>query len=139
MDSDQPTDASPANTDATALVRRLARAAAEGAELYATVHEQAEILARANARSAELLAALEIKNQESLALNAALATRTAELEAALAQVRTLRGVLPICMHCHKIRDDQRAWQKLEAYIAEHSEANFSHSLCPPCFEKHYPP
>lgn len=120
------------------LVARLARAAAQGAELYAGAHEQAEKLAHANARAAELMAALELKNEEVMLLNAALAARGLELEAALAQVRTLSGVLPICMHCHQIRDDGQAWQKLEQYISEHSDANFSHSLCPTCLDKHYP-
>lgn len=121
-----------------ALVARLARAAAQGAELYAGAHEQAETLAQANARAAELMAALELKNDEVMLLNAALAVRGAELEGALAQVRTLSGVLPICMHCHQIRDDGQAWQKLEQYISEHTDANFSHSLCPACLDKHYP-
>ena len=120
------------------LIARLARSAAQGAELYAGAHEQAEKLAQANARSAELMAALELKHEEIMLLNAALAARGNELEAALAQVRTLSGVLPICMHCHQIRDDGQAWQKLEQYISEHTDANFSHSLCPACLDKHYP-
>ncbi|MBI1948046.1 MAG: hypothetical protein HYS27_20310 [Deltaproteobacteria bacterium] len=121
-----------------ALVMRLARAAAQSAELYAGADEQAKALAQANARAAELMAELELKNEEIMLLNAALAARGAQLEQALAQVRTLSGVIPICMHCHQIRDDGKAWQKLERYISEHSDANFSHSLCPTCLERHYP-
>ena len=58
-------------------------------------------------------------------------------EAALAEVKTLRGTLCICMHCHRIRTDARAWEKLEKYIEAHSDAEFSHGLCPECLGKHY--
>ena len=60
-----------------------------------------------------------------------------DLQAALAKVRRLTGLLPICMHCKKIRDDKGYWNQLEAYISEHSEAAFSHGLCPECREKYY--
>jgi PAS domain S-box-containing protein len=60
-----------------------------------------------------------------------------ELRAALAQVKTLTGLLPICAHCKKIRDDQGYWQQIEAYIRDHSEAEFSHGICPDCLKKHY--
>lgn len=53
------------------------------------------------------------------------------------EVRTLRGLLPICMVCKKIRDEQGEWQILEAYIMRHSEANFTHGLCPNCMQEHY--
>lgn len=55
-------------------------------------------------------------------------------EAALAQVRQLRGLLPICSYCKKIRDGQDYWHQVEAYISRHSEAKFSHGICPSCFE-----
>ncbi|HXZ29135.1 MAG TPA: DUF4118 domain-containing protein [Terriglobales bacterium] len=61
-----------------------------------------------------------------------------ELQAALEEVRVLRGILPICMHCKQIRNDEGAWIQLEEYIREHSEAEFSHGVCPECFRKHYP-
>ena len=60
-----------------------------------------------------------------------------ELEKALAEVRSLSGLLPICSHCKRIRDDRGGWERLEEYISEHSEAQFSHSLCPDCLQKHY--
>ena len=57
--------------------------------------------------------------------------RTAQLEAADEELReTLRGVLPICMYCHKIRDEGGDWQQMETYISERSDADFSHSICP---------
>jgi PAS domain S-box-containing protein len=57
------------------------------------------------------------------------------LEAALAKVKLLEGIIPICMYCNKIRDDKESWQHLEAYISKHSEAHFSHGICPECFQK----
>jgi len=71
-------------------------------------------------------------------LQTALARRVAELEDALAHIKTLQGILPICMHCHKIRDDKEVWQRLEEYIAQHTPALLSHSLCPECLDKYYP-
>ncbi len=59
-----------------------------------------------------------------------------EREEALTRVRKLEGIIPICMYCKKIRDDQNSWQQLEQYITDHSEALFSHGMCPHCAEKH---
>ncbi len=61
-----------------------------------------------------------------------------ERRTALANVRRLTGLLPICMHCKKIRDDKGYWNQIEAYISEHSEAAFSHGLCPDCRKRYYP-
>lgn len=76
--------------------------------------------------------------QRVLDLQAGLETRVAELEAALAEVRTLRGLIPICSHCHRIHTDDDTWQKLESYLESHSEAVLSHGLCEECLEKYYP-
>jgi hypothetical protein len=62
----------------------------------------------------------------------------AQLQETLAQVRTLKGLVPICAHCHRIRDDQGFWNQLEAYLRDHSEAQFSHGICPACLAVHYP-
>jgi hypothetical protein len=59
--------------------------------------------------------------------------RTREIQAAQAQMRRLEGVIPICMYCKKIRNDRESWQQLERYICEHSDAKFSHGVCPECF------
>jgi PAS domain S-box-containing protein len=61
-----------------------------------------------------------------------------ELQEALAEVKTLSGLLPICASCKSIRDDQGYWRQIEAYIQDHSEAEFSHSVCPECAKKLYP-
>ena len=62
----------------------------------------------------------------------------AELRKALATIKTLHGILPICASCKKIRDDKGSWNQLESYIREHSEAEFSHGLCPDCAKRLYP-
>jgi PAS domain-containing protein len=61
-----------------------------------------------------------------------------ELQEALAKVRTLSGLLPICKACKKIRDDKGYWNQIESYIHTHSDAEFTHSICPECVERLYP-
>jgi PAS domain S-box-containing protein len=58
-----------------------------------------------------------------------------QLECSLAKVKQLEGIIPICSYCHKIRDDVQVWQQMEHYISEHSQASFSHGVCPECFQK----
>jgi len=67
--------------------------------------------------------------------NDALQRRTKELEEALAKIKTLRGLIPICASCKKIRSDKGFWQQLEDYLTEHSEADFTHGICPECLEQ----
>jgi AmiR/NasT family two-component response regulator len=62
----------------------------------------------------------------------------AELQDALAQVKTLSGLLPICASCKKVRDDRGYWHQVEVYIRDHSEAKFSHGICPDCAKSLYP-
>ncbi len=61
-----------------------------------------------------------------------------DLQKALSEVKTLQGFLPICSHCKKIRDDKGYWNQIESYIHKHSDAEFSHSICPECAKKYYP-
>lgn len=61
-----------------------------------------------------------------------------ELQNALAEVKKLRGFLPICSSCKNIRDDKGYWNQIESYIRDHSEAEFTHSICPECTKKLYP-
>jgi len=61
-----------------------------------------------------------------------------DLQEALDNIKTLKGLIPICASCKKIRDDNGYWNDLELYVNEHSEIEFSHSLCPDCLKKHYP-
>lgn len=64
--------------------------------------------------------------------------RTKALEQSQVEVKTLRGFLPICASCKKIRNDQGYWTQIESYISDHSEAEFTHSICPPCAKELYP-
>ena len=64
--------------------------------------------------------------------------KTRELEIALAEVKKLHGLLPICASCKKIRDDKGYWNQIETYISEHSDVLFTHSICPDCLRKLYP-
>ena len=68
-------------------------------------------------------------------LRARLARQAADLQEALGKVKTLTGFIPICASCKKIRDDQGYWRMIEVYISEHSDALFSHGLCPACMER----
>lgn len=62
-----------------------------------------------------------------------------ELEAALGQVKQLQGILPICSYCKHVRDDKNYWQEVDAYVSSHSEAEFSHGICPDCYQKEVQP
>jgi len=64
-----------------------------------------------------------------------LSERVQELENALSKVQQLQGLLPFCSYCKSIRDDQNYWQRVDKYIMEHTEARFSHSICPECYEQ----
>ncbi len=61
-----------------------------------------------------------------------------DLQKALSEVKTLRGFIPICAHCKNIRNDKGYWEKIEKYIHEHSDAQFSHGICQECAKKYYP-
>lgn len=78
------------------------------------------------------LAAIALMNSRHLEL---LNERTESLERALAEVKTLSGLIPICMYCKKIRTDEGFWTQVEAYLSQHSELRFSHGLCPDCVER----
>ena len=88
---------------------------------------------------------LRLRNQELERLNAQLTTTknnlesaNKELERALINIKQLSGMLPICASCKKIRNDKGYWEQIEAYFQDHSEVEFSHSICPECTEKLYP-
>lgn len=73
-----------------------------------------------------------------LLLNQQLEENNTELEHALREIKTLRGIIPICMYCKRVRDDEGYWQIVEEYVAKHSDALFSHSVCPPCRQQYLP-
>ena len=88
---------------------------------------------------------LRLRNQELEQLNTQLTTTknnlesaNKELERALIDIKQLSGMLPICASCKKIRNDKGYWEQIEAYLRDHTEVEFSHSICPECTEKLYP-
>ncbi len=72
---------------------------------------------------------------ESVVYEIKLREKVTQLEAALAKVKLLEGIIPICMYCKQIQNDKQSWQQLEVYISDHSEALFSHGICPECYAK----
>ena len=70
-----------------------------------------------------------------VSLQARLAEKVSELQATLDSVRQLRGLLPICAYCKRIRDDRNYWQRVEVYVSEHTDATFTHGICPSCLEE----
>lgn len=92
-------------------------------------------------RTQELQMACEALQQENIERQKAEADKEVmidQLQAVLDQVKKLSGLLPICASCKKIRDDDGYWHQVEVYIRDHSEARFSHGICPDCMEKLYP-
>ena len=85
----------------------------------------------------ELRARIQV-GERMVELQESLSRRVKELEEALTHIKTLQGLLPICSYCHKIRDDKDTWLRMEQYIEGHSQAEFSHSICDECLEKHFP-
>ena len=112
----------------------VARASDTGVGAYLTKPPKPAELERAitiaMARHGDLMACRQLYRE--------LEERNRELETALAEIKTLRGIIPICANCKKIRDDQGYWNQIESYIRDHSEAEFSHSICPDCARKLYP-
>jgi phosphoserine phosphatase RsbU/P len=85
----------------------------------------------------ELTARVEV-GYRMLTLQDRLAGKVQELQDALAQIKTLRGIVPICANCKKIRDDQGYWNQVEEYVSAHSQALFTHGICPECIARLYP-
>lgn len=82
----------------------------------------------------ELRARIKV-GERLVGLEQALAGKITELEKALSQVKELKGLLPICMYCKKIRDDNDYWHGIETYLHQHTGTDFSHGICPTCYEK----
>lgn len=100
--------------------------------------EKDSLVEQVQERTCELQAAnrtLEEDIIERREIQAKLAEKVQQLETALAKVKMLEGILPICSYCKKIRKDAESWQQLEHYITDHSEALFSHGICPECYTK----
>ena len=125
-------------TTADDQVRGLAEGLADG---YITRPVgKLELLARVEAflRISATQEALRASEAEVRKLNAALEQRVAELSEAAEKVKLLSGLIPICASCKKIRDDKGYWSQVEVYIRDHSEATFSHGICPECAKTLFP-
>lgn len=72
-------------------------------------------------------------------MQAIMAKQIKDLQTAMEQIKTLRGLLPICSYCKNIRVNEEYWQQVEAYLSEHSEVMFSHGVCPKCYQKYLQP
>ncbi len=115
------------------LVARLVRDGAHGAFIPSTVL----VLAIAWAGAVLVAATLRRSRRfEYLALREQRGLRQ-ELEAAMAEIRTLRGIVSICAFCKDVRDEDGTWQRVEVYVRDRTHASFSHGFCPSCVEKHY--
>jgi CheY-like chemotaxis protein len=95
------------------------------------LHEELLARVRTHLELARMRSRLEQQNVDLRQINTL-------LQEALSSVKILRGLIPICANCKKIRDDEGYWQAVEKYIGEHSEAQFSHGICPECIKKLYP-
>jgi AmiR/NasT family two-component response regulator len=113
-----------------------------------TAHDETELLAKATAAG---VGAFVLKPPQAEELERAIVIAMARhadltelrqanqaLQQALAEVKTLKGLLPICCGCKKIRDEKDYWSEVEVYVMKHTDAEFTHSLCPTCVEKYFP-
>ncbi len=87
---------------------------------------------------AAVLQARIAAGERILEMQARLRSQAEALQGALDQVKTLRGIIPICAHCKRIRNDDDYWQEVAQYVSTHTEAMFSHGICPECLAEHYP-
>ena len=85
----------------------------------------------------ELVARVEV-GRRMIEMQIALAAKVEELQQAIEHIKTLRGILPICSHCKNIKNDKGYWDRVEVYIHDHTDAEFSHSLCPTCLKELFP-
>lgn len=86
----------------------------------------------------QILQQMTAMSNEMANMSRDLHRKNRELQEAHSKIKTLSGIVPICMHCKEIRDDKGYWNQLEKYITEHSDAHFSHGICDKCLKIHYP-
>ena len=136
--------------DGLELVRRV-RGIASAAPPYLIIvsikSEKADVIAALDAGAndyltkpfdpGELRARIEV-GRRTIEMRFELNEKVEELKQALEQVRRLNGIVPICANCKNVRDDQGYWNRVEAYLNEHTEADFTHAVCPDCMKRLYP-
>lgn len=99
-------------------------------------HDDCMALRRMNADLQAASERLAAKSRELEAKSQELETKNAELQKLLEEVKTLRGILPVCSYCKKVRNDKGYWEKVDVYISDHTLAEISHGICPDCLEEH---
>jgi len=134
--SARPAIAAPAIGDSSVLKQYTQALVHKLEEKNTELHDTVEKLQRAHERILELNSGLEQRVKER---TTELETTNRDLSLALSQVKQLNALLPICGYCKKVRDDQDYWQSVEGYISQHTDARFSHGVCPECFELHVKP
>ncbi len=107
----------------------------DGSRFPAEVSSAIFIDANGNARTSTFIRDITIRERREEALRSAIEA----LNRALAELGELRGILPICSYCKSIRNDENYWQKVEAYFSSHSSVEFSHGICPDCYDEHVKP
>jgi HAMP domain-containing protein len=112
------------------------RSGDEVGTLAASFNSMASRVATAHAGLQENVRELQQEIQRRRRVESEREALIAELTGAMAEIRTLEGIIPICASCKKIRDDHGYWNQLETYIADHSRAHFSHGLCPDCLARY---
>jgi DNA repair exonuclease SbcCD ATPase subunit len=100
-------------------------------ELEQRVEERTAELAKANDQLKQEIEERKLAEKEREKL-------INELQKAIKEIKTLRGILPLCSFCKKIRDDKGYWEQVDVYIHKHLQADISHGICPACAKEHYP-
>ena len=107
-------------------------------EINKRLEQEIALREREEARLRRTQQNLEREIKERISIEKQRDRSIVELTQALAEVRSLRGILPLCSFCKKIRDDKGYWEQVDVYIHKHSQADISHSICPQCMKQHYP-
>jgi CHASE3 domain sensor protein len=124
------------NNDGNKLLRQQSERTKAIAQRTTFIIDLGSVLAFTLVAAASLIIYVDIKRRKRAEIEKE--RLILQLQETLVKVKTLSGLLPICASCKKIRDDRGYWNQIEVYIREHSQADFSHSMCPECMKKWYP-